>query len=441
MGGIVGYIQNLKELANTISYCENHGNIESKTAKNRVSIGGAVGFIDNSNTSVSNIKNSGKIVLSGDAGSGVSLGGAVGRIQAVKATGNNSISSCENSGDILFSGKSVNDVSMASGIGGILGVHAGAVNKVTSGTYTTYYHFKSVITISECSNSGKIEKTGTGSNGYHIGGIAGAINSNGKTTADYSEAVLSNCSNTGYIHNASSGSAGGAWTYTGGIIGYQRCKTGNISGCTNSGAVTNSTQSTAGVGGIRIGGIAGGGDQPTFTNCTNSGTITDDSASTNTEIGGICGRFTPGSKTTVSGCENTGEITCKTTTAAGIVSIGGIVGRGQSPTEFNNCQNNAGSKLSNTNTGVTTEYIGGIIGYNNEKASTITNCASDTVVSAQKQTYSGLVAGNIGATSSVVETTVSGSFNGTELKADNFTGYCFGTSSGYKTTTGITFAE
>ena len=403
LGGVVGLIKDLKENANTITSCENHGNIESKYGKNRVSIGGAVGFIDNSNTAVSQIKNYGNIILSGDAASGVSLGGAVGRIQAVKTTGNNSITSCENSGEILFSGKSVYDESMASGIGGILGVHAGAVNKVTSGTTTTYYHFKSVITISECRNSGKVEKTGAGSNGFHMGGVAGAINSNPQTAADNPEAVLSNCSNTAYIHNASSGSAGGAWTYTGGIIGYQRCKTGDISGCTNSGAVTNSTQSTAGAGGIRVGGIAGGGDQSTFTNCTNSGTITDDSASTNTELGGICGRGTPGTKTVATGCKNTGDIVCQNT-GTGTKCVGGIIGRGTKPTEF-------------------------------------TNCESISNMTADKQDNAGILAGNVAAGSSIAETSVGGSFNGTALDASNFTGYCFGTESPFKETANISFAE
>ena len=408
LGGVVGLIKDLKENANTITSCENHGNIESKYGKNRVSIGGAVGFIDNSNTSVSNIKNSGKIILSGDAGSGVSLGGAVGRIQAVKTTGNNSITSCENSGEILFSGKSVNDLSMASGIGGILGVHAGAVNKVETKdangkvTKTDYFHFKSVITIAGCSNSGKVEKTGAGSNGFHIGGVAGAINSNPQTAADNPEAVLSNCSNTASVHN-NSGNAGGAWTYTGGIIGYQRCKTGEISGCTNSGAVTNSTQSTAGEGGIRVGGIAGGGDQSTFTNCANSGTITDDSASTHTELGGICGRGTPGTKTVATGCENTGDIVCQTT-GTGKKFVGGIIARGTKPTEF-------------------------------------TNCVSVSDVTVQIQDNAGILAGNVAAGGTVTGTSVGGSFNGTALDATNFTGYCFGTASPFKDTANITLAQ
>lgn len=436
MGGIVGYIQNLKESANTISYCENHGNIESKTAKNRVSIGGAVGFIDNSNTSVSNIKNSGKIILSGDASSGVSLGGAVGRIQAHKTAGVNSITSCENEGDITFAGKCINDVSMSSGIGGIIGIHAGAVNKVNS----TYYHYKSKLTITGCTNKGTVEKTGAGSNGFHMGGIAGTINSTYNAAEDKAEATITNCSNSGYIHNASSGEAS-AWTYTGGIVGYQRCKVGDISNCTNSGNITNSTKSTAGTGGIRVGGIAGGGDQPTFSDCSNTGTIKDDSASKNTEIGGICGRFTPETKTTVTKCENSGEIICANTTGEGTVSVGGIVGRAQSPTEFTTCYNMTGSKLSNINTAVTTEYIGGIIGYNNIKASTIKSCGSTSEITAKSQAYSGLVAGNIAAGSSVTETTVSGTFNDTPLNSSNYTGFCFGSSSDFKVTTGITFAE
>ena len=259
-----------------------------------------------------------------------------------------------------------------------------------------------MITISECNNSGKVEKTGAGSNGFHIGGIAGAINSNPQTAADNPEAVLSNCSNTASVHN-NSGNAGGAWTYTGGIIGYQRCKTGEISGCTNSGAVTNSTQSTAGEGGIRIGGIAGGGDQSTFTNCANSGTITDDSASTHTELGGICGRGTPGTKTVATGCENTGDIVCQTT-GTGKKFVGGIIARGTKPTEF-------------------------------------TNCVSVSDVKVQIQDNAGILAGNVAAGGTVTGTSVGGSFNGTALDATNFTGYCFGTASPFKDTANILFAE
>lgn len=450
IGGVVGLIKDLNKTAdqetNTISGCNNYGHLETTVATNRVSIGGAVGFIDNSNTSVSTIKNYGNIANKADAGSGVSLGGAVGRIQAHKTAGVNSITSCENEGDITFAGKCINDASMSSGIGGIIGIHAGAVNKVTTTkdniTTTSYYHFKSILTITGCTNKGTVEKTGAGSNGFHLGGIAGTINStyNDNAPEDKAEATITNCSNSGYIHNASSGEAG-AWTYTGGIVGYQRCKVGDISNCTNSGNITNSTKSTAGAGGIRVGGIAGGGDQPTFSNCSNTGTIKDDSASKNTELGGICGRFTPGTKTTVTKCENSGEIICATTTGEGVVSVGGIVGKAQSPTEFANCFNKTGSKLSNSNTAVTTEYIGGIIGYNNGKTSTMKNCGSSSEISAKSQAYSGLIAGNIGAGSSVTETTVSGTFNKTTLDATNFGTYCFGTSSGFKTTDGVTLAE
>ena len=444
IGGVVGLIKDLTTNTNTISGCNNYGHLETTVATNRVSIGGAVGFIDNSNTSVSTIKNYGNIANKADAVSGVSLGGAVGRIQAHKTAGVNSITSCENEGDITFAGKCTNDASMSSGIGGIIGVHAGAVNKVTTTkdnkTTTSYYHFKSILTITGCTNKGTVEKTGAGSNGFHLGGIAGTINSTYNAAEDKAEATITNCSNSGDIHNASSGEAS-AWTYTGGIVGYQRCKVGDISNCTNSGNITNSTKSTAGAGGIRVGGIAGGGDQPTFSDCSNTGTIKDDSASKNTEIGGICGRFTPETKTTVTRCENSGEIICANTTGEGTVSVGGIVGRAQSPTEFTNCYNMTGSKLSNSNTAVTTEYIGGIIGYNNTKASTIKSCGSTSEITAKSQAYSGLVAGNIAAGSSVTETTVSGKFNETTMDATNFGTYCFGTSSGFKTTTGVTLAQ
>ena len=444
IGGVVGLIKDLTTNTNTISGCNNYGHLETTVATNRVSIGGAVGFIDNSNTSVSTIKNYGNIANKADAVSGVSLGGAVGRIQAHKTEGVNSITSCENEGDITFAGKCTNDASMSSGIGGIIGVHAGAVNKVTTTkdnkTTTSYYHFKSILTITGCTNKGTVEKTGAGSNGFHLGGIAGTINSTYNAAEDKAEATITNCSNSGDIQNASSGEAS-AWTYTGGIVGYQRCKVGDISNCTNSGNITNSTKSTAGAGGIRVGGIAGGGDQPTFSDCSNTGTIKDDSASKNTEIGGICGRFTPETKTTVTRCENSGEIICANTTGEGTVSVGGIVGRAQSPTEFTNCYNMTGSKLSNSNTAVTTEYIGGIIGYNNTKASTIKSCGSTSEITAKSQAYSGLVAGNIAAGSSVTETTVSGKFNETTMDATNFGTYCFGTSSGFKTTTGVTLAQ
>ena len=43
--------------------------------------------------------------------------------------------------------------------------------------------------------------------------------------------------------------------------------------------------------------------------------------------------------------------------------------------------------------------------------------------------------------SSVTGTTVSGTFNGTPLNSSNYTGFCFGSSSDFKVTTGITFAE
>lgn len=212
-GGAVGLVLDLKAESNTISDCENNGLVHNTVAKGRVSLGGIVGFIQNSCTEVSGSTNTAEVKNTGAASSGVTLGGVVGRIEAID-NGTNAIRDCDNEGDVTFEADAANDANMKSGLGGILGVQSGAIY---DGADKKKYHKSSEIMIENCSNSGKVEKSGKGNSNLYMGGVAAAFNSLLETDRTYvQKGSLVSCSNTGSLVDSSTGTA----AVSGELIGY-----------------------------------------------------------------------------------------------------------------------------------------------------------------------------------------------------------------------------
>ena len=213
MGGAVGMITGLTTAVNNVSRCQNHGDILNKVSKGRVTLGGIVGFIQTSSTVVSQANNSAEIENVGDAASGVTLAGIVGRIEAFDG-GVNTISSCENEGHIIFKAASASDANMKSGMGGILGVQSGAIY---DGADKKKYHKSSEIKMENCTNSGYLIKTGKGSDNLYMGGVAGAFNSLLESGQTYSQkGSLVSCTNTGVLTDESTEKS----AVTGDIIAY-----------------------------------------------------------------------------------------------------------------------------------------------------------------------------------------------------------------------------
>ena len=123
---------------------------------------------------------------------------------------------------------------------------------------------------------------------------------------------------------------------------------GLISNCTNTGDVT---------GGSYTGGIAGVTDRTNIINCKNSGDIT----SSATNVGGIVSKA-EGSSSTITGCENDGNVT-------GTGTVGGIAGETEVCAIINS--RNEG-KVACTKTGDNC-YTGGIAGKSTGKISYSTN--------------------------------------------------------------------
>ena len=503
LGGVVGNIGGIADV-NTVSGCENHGEVVNTKVVSRVSLGGVVGMIQKANTTVTGNRNTGKVTNTGDApaGIGVTLGGVVGRIEAA-TDGENAIKDNTNSGDVVFDAASAEDGTMLSGVAGILGGHAGNIaDKV-------YQPCK--LTIDNCANTGKVEKTGAGASRMYVGGIAAFLN--GVPNSDTHVTDVTGCTNGGAVLNGSTGA--GEWsTYTGGIVGYYHVA-GTLEGCVNNGSVTNtaSAQFKNSFKHFRLGGIVGSAENGTITDCTNNGEVKDASETNAGCVGGIVG-YAPtkaitltncdnknsvtvafnsaadpypmaiggvlgyaDESVTLDGCDNTGDVTNDRTTKALNIYMGGLVGQmpnkslvvkncTMSGTLTNNasggkatlgavvgiCYDNTISDTHSTmavNNTYANQYIGGFIGQvEANKTTDISNCSVNAAVVSKGAGYSGMFVGRLTdqtkdgkITTTLSNIWVKGSFEGAALTEDNYKGMCFGTGSDYKVTDSIQYGD
>ena len=502
LGGVVGNIGGIADV-NTVSGCENHGEVVNTKVASRVSLGGVVGMIQKANTVVTGNSNAGKVTNTGDApaGNGVTLGGVVGRIEAA-TEGENAVKDNINSGDIIFDAAGAEDGTMLSGVAGILGGHAGNLKD------KVYQPCK--LSIVNCSNSGKVEKTGAGASRMYVGGIAAFLN--GLENNDTYVSDVSDCTNNGAVLNGSSGA--GEWSiFTGGIVGYYRVN-GTLKGCVNNGSVTNtsSAQYKNSFKHFRLGGIVGSAENGTITDCTNNGEVKDASETNAGCVGGIVGYAPTKAITltncdnknsvtvsfnsaadpypmaiggvlgyadeavTLDGCDNTGDVTNDRTTTALNIYMGGLVGQmpnksltvkncKMSGTLTNNasggkatlgavvgiCYDNTISDTHSTmdvNNTYADQYIGGFIGQvEANKTTDISNCSVDADVKANG-VKSGMFVGRLTdqtkdgkITTTLSNIWIKGSFEGTPLTAENYTNYCYGSESDYKVTDNIQYGD
>ncbi len=364
LGGVVGYAGAITEV-NTISGCENHGVVTNTEVLSRVSLGGIAGMIQKANTNVTGNTNAGTVTNTGNAPAniGVTLGGIVGRIEA-STNGENTLEGNTNSGDVLFASASAYDANMLSGVAGILGGHAG---NIVSSVYQPC-----TLTIDNCTNTGKVEKTGAGASNMFVGGIAAFLNGTAKSATHV--ANVTNCTNNGAVLNGSTGS--GNWTtYTGGIVGYYHV-TGELKGCTNNGSVTNtsSAQIKNSFVHFRLGGIVGSADNGTITDCTNNGEVKDASETDAGCVGGIVGCATS-KPITLTNCDNKKSVTVSFNSASDPypMDLGGILGYSSENVTLDGCDN-SGDVTNNRTTAALNIYMGGLVGQMPDKSLTVKNC-------------------------------------------------------------------
>lgn len=477
-GGIVGYAYGGTD--NTITVASNTGAIENakgansaNSHKSYVQLGGIVGLIDSGSTSVgcdtkNGITNTGNITNKGQ-NCDSAVGGIVGAISVAAQT--NVIKNCHNSGVISKSGWLNNKVTAGHGFGGILGYH------YASGAAT--------LNISSCSNEGAVSKTGGAVSDTHVGGIAGGLFTSEATVN------VSSCTNSGDVTQDTGTNAGDSkFCYTGGIVGHY-VSAGKVSGCTNSGTITNKVSTSLGTSAspcIRFGGIVGNAQNGMFTDCTNTGAVVDASTSYGGNAGGIAG-FVSTREVTMTNCDNEGDVTVlfnsenRKEKSRSEMFVGGIIGRSMVTMTLTGCDN-SGAVInnceSNVNKGKTA--IGGLVGLcyantitnchvignvtNNcpdtgnelvagfvgqieaDKVTNISNSSVNSTVSTKLISYSGMFVGRLtdraaadkgGITTTLSNIYVRGTFNGTELKADAYTSFCYGTSSDYKDTANISY--
>ena len=331
-GGIVG--NSLAPVANSTNtgVISNAGTVTKKGTY--IDLGGIVGY-SNGNATLTNCRNSGKVMNTGNSAGFVFVGGISGENEAEIADG-------VNTGNVSNSGCSANGNPTA--IGGIVGyMGAGSVTGTNSGSVTitedctASEHLliggvvgNAKVPITNCINRGVISNAGTiDAAGKYIdlGGIVGYNEGN---------APLTDCSNSGDVINTGN-SAG--YICVGGISGENEAditrgeNTGNVS---NSGSAANGNPTA-------IGGVAGLTYGGNLTSCSSStGAITNTSACTPVLVGGIAGFVTSGTAVTYEKCTNSSPVTVENKCESSLdehVITGGIVGRSLAPVTYNECQN------------------------------------------------------------------------------------------------------
>ena len=439
LGGILGVASASKA---TLTNCKNSGKIENATINAngdaskgiRHCIGGIVGRANNA-TTVDNCDNSGAVCATADKGYMFFVGGITGEgssaltIQDCDNTGD--VSSTATSGSALMGGVSArlanggsiknstnnakvtlagtvlngsSDTGYQSSIAGIVGAVAGAA-----------------ATLENCKNLSaavvdNASKNNNASVRHSVGGMVGRC---------VKVVTLTGCTNEGKV---TSSAGNGLMFNIGGMTGYSDVSH-SITNCVNGGEISASLKAEH----LALGGISGrlnvGG---TVTGCTNNGLISLTGTVTNTVVmGGMIG-YNVG-KCPVSTCTNNGIIKNESaTTATGNgVAIGGIIGRSQGtgPTTITSCHNTTSASLINNVTGgatLKTIDMGGMVGFLSQnsseiKTSTVNSTLSTTGTASTTRIHA--LVGNIGGSSiKLTSNQVAGTVNGTTLTADNYAG-------------------
>lgn len=289
-GGVAGATH-----AKVIS-CKNNGSVtflaETEQVKPTLYMAGIAGV---SSGDFTDCHNAGTLTIDNiDFGYWVGLGGLTGRCVNTPAM---TVSDCTNSGKIQIDfTASANQVHNVAGLVGI----ADGGN----------------ISILNCHNTGEITMTtpGTGACGAQIGGIAAKITKPGD---------VENCTNTAAI-TFNTSAAAGKNSWLGGIVAYVETSVVDVTNCVNTGAVTfNNTGAAEVFGGV--GGVVGFYYKTgsTMTNCVNKGAVSLLGAlMAESCIGGLvgtnCNNFVD--------CKSLGSITLNNTSANNAL-IGGVAAR------------------------------------------------------------------------------------------------------------------
>ena len=367
-GGVVGaYLPHAETSTGGVFNCVNNGNISLNVGANEkvTCVGGVIGSAgkvynkaaDNKleyYCIVENCVNNGKVsycCLS--QGQQFHYGGVAGAAHA-------KVISCKNNGSVTFLADT-EKVSPTLYMAGIAGISSGDFTDChNAGTLTIdnidFGYWVGLggltgrcvntpaMTVSDCTNSGKIQIdfTASANQVHNVAGLVGI--------ADGGNISILNCHNTGEITMTTPGT-GQCGAQIGGIAA-KITKPGDVENCTNTAAITFNTSAAAGKNSW-LGGIVADVESSVVnvTNCVNTGAVTFNNTGTAEVYGGVGGVVGNYYKVggTMTGCVNKGAVSLLGALKADSC-IGGLVGTNCN--NFDNCKslgnvtvNNAGTSL------------------------------------------------------------------------------------------------
>ena len=408
IGGVVGRTQKGGDLSTQgeISNCNNYGTVicAAEFSQN-IYIGGVLGYQVEKKETMSGCVNHGLVKVSSTASTGAALhlGGVIGM-------GKGTIESCTNASDGVVTAEACTVATYVCQ-GGVVGrlnreadtysglSNAGTLNAAASDPSSGSYiggvvgRCNEGAAISDFTNSGSINYTGSSEHQVFIGGVVatntkhtlsscsttgGAISYTGETTAGnmyiggivgYATKQIENCT------NAMSVDAGGAFAGTGGkyysvggIVG-SMSENAPILSCLNTGNVTYSQEISNSAYSF-LGGVAGRA-MGNITDSSNGGTVTWSgmNSSQNPFIGGLVGDTANDAAITISGkyssasATNYGNVVVNTSTQTNkYFYVGGVAGRARATVTATNA-----GQINIPNLKCTRMYLGGVAGTNSRE--------------------------------------------------------------------------
>ena len=367
-GGVVGaYLPHAETSNGGIFNCVNNGEISLNVGANEkvTCVGGVIGSAGKLYNTAANNKleyyctvencvNNGKVsycCLS--QGQQFHYGGVAGATHA-------KVISCKNNGSVTFS-TDTEQVKPTLYMAGIAGVSSGdftdchnaGILKIDNidfgywvglGGLTGRCVNTPAMTVSDCTNSGKIQVDFTAS-ANQVHNVAGLV-----AIADGGNISILNCHNTGEITMTTPGT-GACGAQIGGIAA-KITKPGDVENCTNTAAITFNTSAAAGKNSW-LGGIVADIESSVIdvTNCVNTGAVTFNNtgaAEVYAGVGGVVGNYYKAGST-MTDCVNKGEVSLLGALKAESC-IGGLAGTNCN--NFDNCKSLGNVTVNNAGTGL-----------------------------------------------------------------------------------------
>ena len=365
-GGVVGsYLPHSETSTGGVFNCVNNGDISLNVGANEkvTAVGGVIGSAGKLYNSAANNKlayycivencvNNGKVsycCLSQAAQ--FHYGGVAGATHA-------KVISCKNNGSVTFSTET-EQIKPTLYMAGIAGVSSGDFTDchnagtliidnidfgywVGLGGITGRCVNTPAMTVSDCTNSGKIKVDFTAS-AAQVHNVAGLV-----AIADGGDISIVNCHNTGEITMTTPGT-GACGAQIGGIAA-KITKPGTVENCTNTAAITFNTSAAAGKNSW-LGGIVADVESSVVnvTNCVNTGAVTFNNTGTAEVYGGVGGVVGYYYKTgsTMTDCVNKGAVSL-----LGALRVDSCIGglAGTNCNNFDNCKSLGKVTLNNTGT-------------------------------------------------------------------------------------------